>query len=170
MVAFPDDVLTDDEEVVLHLHPHWGSLVAPVLSVVAALGLTTLGVFFVPDGFLREAVQYLILALGLTAIGYFGVAPWLRWITTHYVITTERLMIREGIVTRSGRDIPLVWLNDVSYEQSLLDRLLGAGTLSIESAGERGRMVLSHVPRVEEIHATLYELAEAADVRRRSGG
>ncbi|OAA24406.1 hypothetical protein UG55_103050 [Frankia sp. EI5c] len=169
-MAFPDDVLTDDEDVVLHLHPHWGSLVLPAISVVVALGLTTLGVFFVPDGFLREAVQYLVLALGLAAIGYFGVAPWLRWITTHYVITTERLMIREGVVTRTGRDIPLVWLRDVSYDQSLIDRLTNSGTLSIDSDGERGRTVLTHVPRVEDVHATLYEAAEAADIRRRSGG
>ncbi|MCK9902719.1 hypothetical protein CC117_25070 [Parafrankia colletiae] len=169
-MAFPDDELTDGEEVALHLHPHWGSLVVPALSVVAALALMTLGVFFVPDGFLREAVQYLVLALGLAAIGYYGVAPWLRWITTHYVVTTERIMIREGVVNRSGRDIPLVWLSDVSFAQSLSDRVVGSGTLSIESAGERGRTVLSHMPRVEAVHATLYELAEEADIRRRSGG
>ncbi|CUU54462.1 PH domain-containing protein [Parafrankia irregularis] len=169
-MAFPDDVLTDDEEVVLHLHPHWGSLVVPVLSVVTALALMTLGVFFVPDNFAREALQYLVLALGLAAIGYFGVAPWLRWITTHFVFTTERLIIREGVVNHTGRDIPLVWLSNVSWDQSLPDRLVGAGTLSIESAGQRGPIILTHVPRVEEVYATLRELADAADLRRRSGG
>lgn len=167
-MGFPDDILTDDEEVALHLHPHWGSLTMPVLAILAALGLTVLGVFFMPRWYFQEALQYLVLALGVAAIGYYGVLPWLRWITTHYVVTTERLVIRHGIITRTGRDIPLVWLRDVTFTQTLTERLLRSGTLIIESAGERGQVILSNVPRVEDVHVTLYELAEAADLRRRT--
>ena len=159
-MAFPDDILTDDEEVVLHLHPHWGSLVVPVLAGVVALAATVLGVFFIPTGFLQKPAQYLVLLLGIAAIGYFSVLPWLRWITTHYVVTTARLIIRDGITDRRRRDIPLVWLRNVSIDQSLAGRLLGSGTLLIDSAGDRGRILLADVPEVEHVHQTLYDLAQ----------
>jgi uncharacterized membrane protein YdbT with pleckstrin-like domain len=166
-VGFPDDILTDDEEVVLHLHPHWIRLVLPALAAVIVLGLAVLGVFFVPDGSFQQVVQYVIIGVGLILLIYLSVMPWIRWITTSYVITNERVLIREGVLTRTGRDIPLVRINDVTFHHTLPERMIGSGTLTIESAGERGQVILAYVPRVEHVHLTLYELAEAEDIRRR---
>ena len=64
------------------------------------------------------------------------IVPFLRWRTTHYVITTHRVMVRKGIVNKNGKDITLSKITDVSFSQTLLDRMLGSGTLSIESAGD----------------------------------
>jgi len=61
-------------------------------------------------------------------------------------------------VTRRGRDIPLTRINDVSFEKGLLDRLLGAGRLVVESAGEHGQLVLNEIPDVQEVQATLFQL------------
>jgi uncharacterized membrane protein YdbT with pleckstrin-like domain len=84
----------------------------------------------------------------------------LRWRTTTYELTTRRLRMREGIVTRRGRDIPLVRINDVSFEKGLLDRLLGAGRLVVESAGEHGQILLNDIPHVEQVQGTLFRLVE----------
>ena len=86
--------------------------------------------------------------------------PVLRWRTTTYELTTRRLRVREGIVTRRGRDIPLVRINDVSFEKGLLDRLLGAGRLVVESAGEHGQILLNDIPHVEQVQGTLFRLVE----------
>ncbi|WP_261562248.1 PH domain-containing protein [Frankia tisae] len=158
-VAFPDDILTQDEEVVLHLHPHWVSLIVPALWTVVALVFAVLGVFFAPGGVLQKPVQYLVLIVALGAIGYLGALPWLRQLTTHYVVTNHRFVIREGLITRAGRDIPLAWLVGATVQQNVVDRALGSGSLILETAGQRGRVVLACMPHAERVQETLAELS-----------
>jgi uncharacterized membrane protein YdbT with pleckstrin-like domain len=94
--------------------------------------------------------------------------PLLVWRTTVYELTTGRLRLRDGIITRNGRDIPLSRITDVSFTKSLLDRLLGAGTLIVESAGEHGTLTLKQIPRVEKVQAALFQLVE--DERQHESG
>jgi uncharacterized membrane protein YdbT with pleckstrin-like domain len=159
-VGFPESILTSDEEVVLHLRPHWRRLVAPVgwvvLVVAAVIGASVLW----------GATGALWLGLiGLALLAWLALWPWLEWRTTHYVFTTERVLLREGVLARHGRDIPLARINDVSFSHSLLERMLGSGTMTIESAGERGQVVLADLPRVEHTQTVLYELVEADRLR-----
>jgi len=159
-VGFPESILTSDEEVVLHLRPHWRRLIAPVgwlVLVVAAV--TAAAVLWGGTGALVLAV------LGVGLLAWLALWPWLEWRTTHYVFTTERVLVREGVLARHGRDIPLARINDVSFSHSLLERMLGSGTMTIESAGERGQVVLADLPRVEHTQSVLYELVEADRLR-----
>ena len=89
----------------------------------------------------------------------------LLWRTTAYEVTTKRMRLRDGILTRNGRDIPLSRITDVSFRKSLLDRLLGCGTLVVESAGEHAEIVLRQVPHVERVSATLFQLVEYERLR-----
>jgi uncharacterized membrane protein YdbT with pleckstrin-like domain len=159
-VGFPEDILTDDEMVVLDLHPHWIRLVGPLACAVVVLLLAVLGVFFTPSGAAQHPLQYLILIIAVAALFWLSIRPWLRWVTTRYVITTERVLLRDGILTRSGHDIPLGRINDVGFRQTLFERMFSSGTLTIESAGERGQLSLTSVPDVEQVHLRLYELGE----------
>jgi uncharacterized membrane protein YdbT with pleckstrin-like domain len=84
----------------------------------------------------------------------------LRWKTTSYELTTRRLRLRAGILTRTGRDFPLVRISDVSFTHGLIDRLVGAGRLVVESAGEHGQLVLNEIPQVEHVQATLFQLVQ----------
>ena len=107
-----------------------------------------------PPAFLGSGVLAIIVLL-------IGVAiPVLRWQTTTYELTTRRLRLRRGILSRSGRDFPLIRISDVSFSHGLIDRLLGAGTLIVESAGEHGQLVLTEIPHVEVVQATLFQLVE----------
>ncbi|WP_045877531.1 PH domain-containing protein [Pseudofrankia sp. DC12] len=164
-MGFPEDILTDDEIVVLDLHPHWVRLVGPLASAALVLLLAVLGVFFAPSGSVQKPLQYLVLIVAVAALSYLSVRPWLRWVTTRYVITTERVLLRHGILTRTGHDIPLVRINDIGFNQTLFERMFSSGTLTIESAGERGQLSLASVPNVEQVHLRLYELGE--DLRGR---
>ncbi|HEV2088458.1 MAG TPA: PH domain-containing protein, partial [Cryptosporangiaceae bacterium] len=150
-MAFPERLLAHDEEVVIHLHPHWKMLVMPVVWLVLVGGLAGFALALVqaPPG------QLAIAAAALLLVCYTTVRPFLRWLTTHFVFTTHRVLLREGVLSRSGRDIALARINDVSFEHNLFERMLGSGTLVVESVGERGQIVLADVPRVERVQGAL---------------
>ena len=109
-------------------------------------------------------VFFLCLVL-VALLGVLTLVPFLRWVTTHYVLTDRRLITRRGVVARSGRDMPLARVNDISFSHNVFERILGCGTLVVESAGERGQLVLSDVPHVESVQRRIYELADAATGR-----
>jgi len=138
-------------------------------GVLALYGVGTLLITAAAALALVWAAWLAALTVAVVVFAVFGFLPWLRWIMTSYVVTNERVLIRQGVLTRTGRDIPLNRVNDISFHHSLPERLIGSGTLTIESAGERGQLVLRSVPRVEHVHSTLYELGEALDLRRRAG-
>lgn len=167
-MAFPDHLLAADEEVVLHLHPHWKVLVWPVVLFLAAGAAGG----FAAASIGSTAARLVVVAVVAVLVLWLTVVPVLRWRTTHFVLTTHRVLLRRGILSRTGRDIPLARINDLSFAHSLLERMLGCGTLMVESAGERGQVVLTAVPNVEQVHAELYQLVDdEADLReRRAGG
>jgi uncharacterized membrane protein YdbT with pleckstrin-like domain len=163
-VAFPERLLADDEEVVLHLHPHWKVLVGPVLVFLVTAGLGGFAAAVIDVAFVRWA----ILAVAIFLVLWFSVRPAIICASTHFVLTTHRVLLREGVLARSGRDVPLARINDVSFEHSLFERAVGCGTLVVESAGERGQVVLRDIPRVETVQSTLYRLVEEDHDRRGS--
>ncbi|MGH3289444.1 MAG: PH domain-containing protein [Streptosporangiaceae bacterium] len=156
-----DSSLAAGEQPVLFLHPHWKTLIRPVLVAVLVVAIALVAEVLISSAVARGAV-------GIVAVLFLMVwliVPVLRWRTTIYELTTKRLRTRFGIVTRKGRDIPLTRINDVSFEKGLLDRLLGAGRLVVESAGEHGQIVLRDIPHVEHVQSTLFRLVE--DEQRR---
>jgi len=155
-----DRSLIEDEHLVLRLHPHWKTLVGPLLVAVLAILVALVAEVLIPSG---SAGNIGRLAVAVVAIGILMVwlmVPVLRWRTTVYELTNRRLRMRDGIITRHGRDIPLARINDVSFSKGLLDRLLGSGRLTVESAGEHGQIVLNDIPHVEATQGTLYRLVE----------
>jgi uncharacterized membrane protein YdbT with pleckstrin-like domain len=153
-----EDLLSEGERSVLLLHPHWKTVLRPVLLLI--LVLAALGALL---GFHQHVPGPAFLGSGVLAviILVIGVAiPLLRWRTTTYELTTRRLRLRRGILSRSGRDFPLIRISDVSFSHGLIDRLLGCGQLIVESAGEHGQLVLTEIPRVEMVQATVFQLVE----------
>jgi uncharacterized membrane protein YdbT with pleckstrin-like domain len=155
-----DPSLTADEQPVLRLHPHWKTLLPPLLLAVVVVAAALVVEAVIPSGRAAAAERLVVAAIALLALMLWLIVPVLRWRTTAYELTTRRLRVRDGIVTRHGRDIPLARINDVSFEKGLLDRLLGSGRLVVESAGEHGQIILRDIPRVEFVHATLFRLVE----------
>jgi uncharacterized membrane protein YdbT with pleckstrin-like domain len=155
-----DPTLTEDEHLVLRLHPHWKTLIGPVLVAVLVVAAALIAEVVIPSNSAAAVERLVVAAVAILAVMLWLIAPVLRWRTTIYELTTRRLRVRSGIVTRRGRDIPLARINDVSFEKGLLDRLLGSGRLVVESAGEHGQIVLTDIPRVEFTQATLFRLVE----------
>ncbi|MGZ4569237.1 MAG: PH domain-containing protein, partial [Blastococcus sp.] len=111
-------------------------------------------------------LRLLVLALAVVLTLFLVVVPLLRWRTTHYVITTHRLLFRAGVLARRGRDIGLSRITDVSYRQTLWERLVNSGTLTIESAGEGGATVLERIPDSEGVQQLLNHMIEEDADRR----
>lgn len=161
--------MADGEQVVLSTHPHWSRLAGPAMVVPATLLLAVVGVFLVPAWPVQDAIQYTIIVITLGLLVRFAVLPWLRWIMTRYIITTERLVVREGVLNRSRRDLPLLRIEDASIHSTPTERLFGSGTLAVSGAGQRGPLMLSSVPKVEDVYALLYQVADEAARRRYDG-
>ncbi|MGH8894265.1 MAG: PH domain-containing protein [Actinomycetes bacterium] len=168
MTGIPKKLLGEGEEVVMAMRPHWKEMAWPVLVLLVVSPLATYAAAVMPGGDAQVWLRLTVIVVAGVILLKWVVWPFLVWITTSYVVTDRRLITRVGVIARLGRDMPLSRVNDVTFEHSsLLERLLGCGTLVVESAGERGQLVLRDVPRVEEVQRDVYRLAEADEERRR---
>ncbi|MCZ2817084.1 PH domain-containing protein [Modestobacter sp. VKM Ac-2984] len=165
-MAYPDKVLGADEEVERHLHPHWLTVFWPIVAFLALVGLASFGAAIVPAGDQQGLWRLVVVGVAAVLAVFLVLIPLLRWRTTHYVITTHRLLYRVGILSRHGRDIGLSRITDVSYRQTLWERLVNSGTVSIETAGEGGPTVFRAVPDSEGVQQLLNQLVEEDADRR----
>jgi uncharacterized membrane protein YdbT with pleckstrin-like domain len=160
-VAFPENILTEGEQLAMHLHPHWREMIRPMLVLLLGIAAVVAGFVWLPEGQGGQIALYAIGAVALVLVVWLTVWPWIVWRTNHYVFTNERVVLQHGVFHRERRDIPLHRVNDHTMNQTLVDRLFGCGTLVIESAGERGQTVLKDVPKVQRVQTLLYELVDA---------
>lgn len=165
-MGLPADQLSPGEHIVLETHEHWKHLLGTGLICLAALvGLVVVLMVAPAEGFLAwiDTLGWVAFA-GVLLI--FGVWPAVAWWNRVYTLTTERLATRTGVLRRSGRDIPLTRINDVAFEQGIIDRVAGAGTLKVSAASEDGTVVLIDIPHIHEVSLRMNELVRDA----RAGG
>jgi membrane protein YdbS with pleckstrin-like domain len=160
-----DESLTEGEQFVLRLHPHWKTLLGPFLLLAVILIAAIAALILLPTGSGAGLARAGIGVVVLLAVIVWCVVPLLRWKTTSYELTTRRLRLRQGILSRSGRDFPLIRISDVSFSHGPIDRLLGCGRLVVESAGEHGRLVLNEIPGVQQVQAILFQLVGDEEAR-----
>jgi len=158
-VPYPRKLLNPGEQIAFDLHPHWwyfAPLGTLAVAIVAAAVVVTVT--------LKDATQtYTLLGVAVFA------AVWLvaflvklaEWRTTQFVLTSDRLIVRSGVLSKQGREIPLERINDLSYHQSFFERLVGAGDLVIESAGERGQDMFSRIPHPAHAQQLIYTEMES---------
>ena len=168
-MPFPKRLLNDYETVVEDLHPHWLFLFGPAATSVLALVLVIIASAAGTHGNVHKITQWGALAL-LVIAALTLLWRYLEWLTTNFVITTDRLIFRHGVMAKSGIEIPLERVNNVSLRQSILDRLFGAGSLLIESGGEDGQQRFSHVRHPERIQNVVHAQIEANGKAMAGGG
>jgi len=155
-VAISPKLLTDGESVVVDTRTHPKALVLPIVVLVVILAVAI---------YLDRKTGNGTVSLGewivaLLVFVWFVLRPFLTWLTATYTITTKRLITREGLLARRGHDIPLMRISDVAYDQGILDRLLGCGTLVISDASTHGSVRLHDIPNVELVQRRLTELLD----------
>ncbi len=156
-MAYPDELLSEQEHVVVHSHPHFKMLIFPTLALLVTVGAGTwLAILAKDAGSPWNTVG--LIAIGVVAlvlVVWLFLAPLVRWRTTHFIVTTDRLIAREGVLKRTGIDIPMGRINSVQFEHGLLDRVFGCGTLIIESASDEP-LRFEDIPHVEKVHTVIY--------------
>ena len=152
--------LTEGEHLVLRLHRHWKTVLRPFLILAATVAVLLVLLLSVSAVRNSSPARVALGAVALVVVVTWVARPLLRWRTTSYELTNRRLRLRAGIISRAGRDFPLSKISDVSFQQGLLDRLLGCGRLIVESPGERGQLILTEIPHVQDVQATLFQLVE----------
>lgn len=162
-MGFPRRLLDDDEDLVVDTHPHGKALVVPALAVVVVAGLTAYGLGATPGGTWQPRERWGELAAAVLVLLVVSVLPWLRWRTTHLVITSRRVVTRSGVLSRTTREIPLVRVNDVMLSHGIVERLLGCGDIVISSGSEHGQLLLGDVPHVEDVQRRLSDLVGGAN-------
>lgn len=160
-MAFPTKLLNRDEEIVLDLRPHWW-YIAPYAAALG--GAVVLGIVVLAAD-AHDALKSLVGVVVLVALGFF-VARYLRWVGMNFVVTTERVIYRSGVVSKRGIEIPLERINTVFFNQSLFERLLGQGDLGIESAGERGQQRFDNIRRPLQVQQEIYRAMDDVQQRR----
>lgn len=154
-MAYPRRLLSENETVVSEFRPHWTVAAKPLFIFVLAMAVgLTLGVLF------PNARRWTI-AFGFIVGLLLMVQPFLRWWFTHHIITTERIIVRRGILSRSGKEIPLEVINDVAFSQTIFERLFRNGDLLLESAGELGQSRFHDIPNPEAVQSVIYKAREA---------
>jgi uncharacterized membrane protein YdbT with pleckstrin-like domain len=160
-----DGDLSEGEHSVLILHPHWKTVLLPLLLLVVVVVAAAVLVAVIPHNQMQSGERIAVGVIALVVAVIWTGVPFLRWRTTTYELTTRRFRLRRGILSRTGRDFPLVRISDVSFSSGPIDRLLGTGRLIIESAGEHGQLVLNEIPSVRKVQATLFQLVEDEHTR-----
>ena len=157
-MAFSTKYLNDDEHVILDLHPHWWTFVKPSLAIVISFiaWIKSHDIAEAKAGSARKLIE--TSALWLTLAALLFTVLWLakvalKWSRTHFVLTSQRVIFRSGVIARVGIEIPLYRVNNINFHQSIFERMIGAGDLLIESGGEDGMQVFDNVRDPEQVQS-----------------
>lgn len=165
-MTFPRKNLNEGETIALDMHPHWWYFAEPAFSVVGSIALG-IWVATLDEGALKTLLRWLVLAL-LVGTGLWLLFRAATWRTTNFVITSQRIIFRQGLIAKRGMEIPLDRLNNVNFNQGVFERMLGAGDLLIESGGEDGQQRFTDIKDPAGVQNLLH--SEVEKLRNRKGG
>jgi uncharacterized membrane protein YdbT with pleckstrin-like domain len=161
-MGYPERLLSDDEVIESQFRPHWSRLIREGLIVLAGIAIVILLVIFEIPSWSYAVVAGLVVLLITGGL--------VRWLNTLHVITNERLIYRAGFIAKQGTEIPLEVIQDVTFNQSIFERVFGTGDLVIESAGTRGQTRYQDIPNPEAAQSLIYKVRENRMLEVEAGG
>ncbi|HEX7463994.1 MAG TPA: PH domain-containing protein [Actinomycetota bacterium] len=159
-MAFPRRLLVDGEELILDLRPHPIALARAVIVTLLVVAGAILALTNLPNGSSHDVLFWLTLGVGLVILVLWPVRDLVRYLTSHFVVTSDRIIHRSGWIAKDSMEIPLEAINDVRFHQGVFERVIGAGSLVIESAGERGTSTFQDIRKPEEVQKMIYHQGE----------
>lgn len=170
-MAFPRRLLIEGETLVLEMRPHWIALVVPLgAAALVVVGWIVALANAPASGAGRNAVVWVATIVALLVLLAYVLPRVVAWATSIFVVTSDRIIHRRGLIAKSSMEVPLEAINDVRFEQSVFERMIGAGSLVIESAGERGREVFGDIRHPEDVQREIYAQGETNKQRMYQGG
>ncbi len=167
-MPYPRKLLNDNESVALDLHPHWWFFAKHAAALVVSIIVGIAAKAWLDGSVERVVVWIAIICIIVSAIAL--VARYIQWMTINFVITSDRIIYRSGVFAKRGIEIPLERVNNVIFHQSVIERLLNAGNLLIESGGETGQQRFTDVKEPDRVQALIHSQVDAKQTRRSGGG
>ncbi len=163
-MAYPEDNLHPSEELVIHTHPHWFYMASSVVLLVVSVAF---GIFVLArdwPGFVKAVAAVFVLGTLVYVIDRY-----IRWATTHFALTSDRVIYRSGVIAKKGIEIPLENINAIHFSQTIFERMLGLGDIQIDSASVSGVSEFEDIAHPDRIQNEIYLQMEANDQRRFTG-
>ena len=167
-MPFPKKYLNANETIALDMHPHWWFFSEPAMSLLGSIILGIVVLAKTDAGTNGRKVLGLIALALLVLTAIWLVIRYLNWLTTNFVITSNRLIFRHGVIGKSGIEIPLERVNNVNFNQSVFERILGAGDLLIESGGEDGQQRFTDIRHPAQVQNLVHAQMEGHFQKRAS--
>lgn len=150
--------LAPGEKILLTTRRHWVVLLKPVLIWLATLLVVGLVSFVITEGNPIPFVDQVALWLSLAVTAYL-VAKGMIWWKSYYVVTDERVLLLEGLISVNVTSVRLARVTETSFNRSVLGRMLGYGDLKLDTAGEKLSLAtLAHLPRAGEVYRLITSL------------
>lgn len=140
---------------VLDTRPHWWFITPSAIALAGAFLLAMIVLVNDPDGWLGDAGRILGGIVVLGALGWFA-NRYAKWVSTNFVVTSDRLIYRSGVFAKNGVEIPVDKINTVFFEQKVFERLIGLGDIRVESASATGSTVFDDIPKPSAVQAIIY--------------
>jgi uncharacterized membrane protein YdbT with pleckstrin-like domain len=165
-MPYPKKLLNRHEDVAVDLHPHWWYYAGPTALLVGAIGVGIATLVFTDGGTSERTfmtwVSLLLLIFAIVSL----ITRYMKWATTNFVITSDRLIFRAGVIAKTGVEIPLERVNTVHFRQSIFERMVGAGDLVIESGGEDGQQRFTDIRQPDRVQREIHAQMEENEQRR----
>ena len=122
--------LRQEEQIQCEAHFHWSSYLVSG-SWAGLMGLSLLGQLFSSKS--TGGLMFWTFILGAGPLAYV----WFKNKNKSYVVTNQRLYVEQGILAKSKVDIPFHKINDISFNQGILQRMFGAGNISVMTGNDK---------------------------------
>lgn len=165
-MPYPKKLLNEGEDVALDLRPHWWFFWKHIMAGIGLFVLIVLILAFLDD----SPQQYGSILWGLIALVWavWLVTRYLNWNFTHFVVTSDRVIYRTGVLAKRGVEIPMDRINNINFHQGIWERVIGAGDLEIESAGKDGQSNFHDIWHPDGVQQEVYRQMEANARKRAS--
>lgn len=151
-MGYPDRLLSDDEVIESQFRPHWSGILREGLIVLVGIAVVIALLIFDVQWWASVVVVGIVILLILKGL--------IRWLTTNHIITNERLIYRAGFIAKSGTELPLEVIQNVAFNQRIIEWIFGTGDLMIESAGTHGQTRYRDIPNPEGVQSLIYKVRE----------
>ncbi|OZM75166.1 hypothetical protein CFN78_03110 [Amycolatopsis antarctica] len=152
----PDEYLLDTERRVIRVRRHWASLLWDSFEAVALIVVCVLVSYLLPPS--MYVVQNILWYVALLVVLRFSYHV-MEWWVERLVVTDKRFIMTTGVWTTKVLMMPISKVTDLTYQRTFWGRMLGYGTMVVESAGQiQALNNIDYLPRPEDFYDTISEL------------
>ena len=163
-MAYPDNLIQEGETVALDLRPHWWYFSRNILTGIP-LAIILILVLSADADWVSQVRRASSSVWSPIAWAVWLGLKYLGWRMTYFVVTSRRVIYRSGVISKRGVEIPLERINNINFHQRLIDRIIGAGDLDIESAGKDGQSHFDFIRHPDGVQHEIYRQMEPATCR-----